>query len=627
MRGGPISSLRAFVAQITALALRSPLWCGRLLALSLVLGLAIPTLASAASSTLRANASSRHGKLQLHKRALGESSGAKARWACPEGACDAIVVAQPAKASDGSGERRGLDPQDLQSAYRIPSTLSSPQTIALVDAFGYPHAESDLAAYRSKYGLPPCTKANGCFKKVNELGEEAHYPEEEEGWDVEAALDEDMASAACPHCHILLVEGSSEFPADLGASENTAAALGATEISNSYGYPERLKEICGKTGCTEFNADYEHPGAEIFASAGDSGYGDVFFGLGFSTTNFPAASPSVVAVGGTALFEVESLPRRWWEEAWGESLIEVGTGSGCSKFQKKPAWQTDNGCKKRTDNDVAAVAAVVSPVSIRIDGTWELVGGTSVASPLVAGIEAHASAHERSLGAQAFYEDPGSLFDVTQGFNWNADDESGTSECAPNEYLCNAEVGYDGPTGLGTPDGVPLETPTVTEVQPHEGPVTGGTKVTITGAEFTGTEEVKFGSTEAKSFSVASATSITAESPAGSSGTVDVTVLTPAGKSATSAADQFTYMAQPTVTKVAPHTGAAKGKTKVTITGANFTGATEVKFASNEAQSFSVGSATSITAHSPAGSGTVDVTVTTAAGKSATSTADHFTYK
>jgi hypothetical protein len=96
-------------------------------------------------------------------------------------------------------------------------------------------------------------------------------------------------------------------------------------------------------------------------------------------------------------------------------------------------------------------------VSIRIDGAWSLVGGTSVASPLLAGIEAHASAAERALGAQAFYKDPGSLFDVTEGFDWNPLDESGSSECAPNEYLCNAGVGYDGPTGLGTPDGVPVE--------------------------------------------------------------------------------------------------------------------------------------------------------------------------
>jgi hypothetical protein len=602
--------------------------CAGLLAAALLAALGAAAAPSLAASEAPARAQdAAHGKLDLRRPALRSVSGARARWACPQGACDAIVVAQPAKVSDGSGERRGLDPQELQTAYDIPKTLSTPQTVALVDAFGYPDAESDLAAYRAEYGLPPCTKANGCFKKVNEKGEERNYPEEEVGWDVEAALDEDMVSAACPQCHILLVEGTTEFPVDLGASENTAAKLGATEISNSYGYPERVKEICGKDGCTQYDVDYEHPGSEIFASAGDTGYGDAFGEWGVSTINFPAASPSVVAVGGTALFKVEGLPRGWSEEAWGESFVGVGTGSGCSKLQPKPAWQTDTGCKKRTDNDLSAVAAVVSPVSIRIDGVWELVGGTSVASPLVAGIEAHASAHERSLGAEAFYEDPQSLFDVTQGFNWDAFDASGTSECAPNEYLCNAEVGYDGPTGLGTPDGVPVEAPTVAKVVPHEGPPSGGTKVTITGTGFTGAEEVRFGTATAKTFAVNSATSITAESPAGSSGTVAVTVVTPGGASAASAADQFTYEAPPTVAKVTPRTGSATGGTRVIITGTNLASAKEVKFGSAAAESFSVDSTKSITARSPAGSGTVDVTVTTAAGTSATSTTDRFTYK
>lgn len=475
------------------------------------------------------------------------------KWACPRGACDALVV-EPVKHADeytlpdssrildGSGERRGLDPQDLQSAYDIPSTVESPQTIALIDAYGYPDAESDLATYRERYGLPPCTKADGCFKKVNEKGKESALPAESEEWDVEAALDEDMASAACPQCHILLVEGSGELPAELGASVNTAAKLGATEISNSYGYPEGLEEVCGKSQCSQYEKDYEHPGVLIMAAAGDAGYADTYFELGMLTTDFPASSPAVVAVGGTALFKVASTPRGWSEEVWNEPAISVGTGSGCTT-KAKPSWQTDTGCKKRTDNDVAAVAAVVTPVSIRYDGTWTLVGGTSVASPLLAGIEAHASTQSRSLGADAFYREPGSLFDVTEGFNWNAINESGMSECAPHEYLCNAEVGYDGPTGLGTPHGVPAltEPPAVTRISPRRGPLTGGTRVKITGSSLSGATEVDFGSLPAK-FSVNSASSITAESPAASTaGKVAVTVRTPGGKSAESSADEFTY--------------------------------------------------------------------------------------
>ncbi len=629
---GPAGFSRVFMARAvvsSALGGAFRRGCPMALALACVVVLAVPALAAAnGTASASSGAGAVPGKLHLHKPALKTpaESTAPPRWACPEGACEAIVVPQSVKkATLGSGERRGLDPQDLQSAYSIPSTLSSPQTVAVVNAYGYPDAESDLAKYRERYGLPACTKASGCFKKVNEKGEEANYPAEESGWDVEAALDEDMVSAACPQCHIMLVEGSTEEPADLGASVNTAVKLGATAISNSYGYPQDYEPWCGTTGCTKYNSDYKHAGVLITASAGDSGYDDVYEGL--DSPDFPAASPGVVAVGGTALFKNAGDPRGWFEEVWNEPALSAGTGGGCTELETKPTWQTDTGCAERTDNDVAAVAAVVSPVSVRIDGTWELVGGTSVASPLVAGIEAHESSHERSLGAHAFYEDPSSLFDVTEGFSWDPYDASGTSECAPNEYLCNAEVGYDGPTGLGTPNGVPVEPPTVKKVAPHEGPVTGSTKVTITGTSFTGATEVKFGSVAAKNVTVVSATSITAESPAGSAGTVNVTVITPAGTSATSSADDFTYVAAPTVTKVEPNTGPEAGGTTVTITGTSFTGAKAVKFGSAAAKSFTVVSATSITAESPAGSaGAVNVTVTTAGGKSATSSADRFTY-
>ncbi len=494
-----------------------------------------------------------HAKLHLHKRALGTGApSTRPRWACPEGACEAIIAPRPVRVGDGfalpqsgtllkgGGELGGLDPEELRSAYSVPATGGSGQTVALIDAFGYPDAESDLATYRERYGLPACTKANGCFEKVNEQGEQAHYPKEEAEWDGEAALDEDMVSAACPGCHILLVEGSTEAPADLAESVNTAASLGATEISNSYGYPEQDEELCGKTGCAQYNTDYVHAGVMIFASAGDSGFEDTYDGLGLQT-NFPSSSPNVVAVGGTALIKDKKLARGWREEVWNEPRIFAGSGGGCSKFESKPTWQTDSGCAQRTDNDVAADAAVKTGVSVRLDGEWQVYGGTSVASPLVAGIEAHASGSERALGADAFYAAPGSLNDVTEGFNW--DTFNGSSECAPAEYLCNAEVGYDGPTGLGTPDGVigVAPAPTVTKVTPKSGPATGGTSVTIAGSGFTGATEVKFADGEAAKFTVLSPTSMTAESPAGTVGTVDVTVTTPGGTSAVSAADHFKY--------------------------------------------------------------------------------------
>ncbi len=176
--------------------------------------------------------------------------------ACPEAPCEAIVDPPAVRKSgrwrlpaggpllEGSGEKGGLDPQDLQAAYEIPSSGASNQTIALVDADGYPEAESDLAKYRERYGLPPCTTADGCFRKVNEQGEEANYPSPSLEWDTESALDLDMASATCPSCHILLVEASSSNMQALARSENMAASLGATEISNSYALGERA---CGQT--------------------------------------------------------------------------------------------------------------------------------------------------------------------------------------------------------------------------------------------------------------------------------------------------------------------------------------------------------------------------------------------
>jgi len=167
--------------------------------------------------------------------------------------------------------------------------------------------------------------------------------------------------------------------------------------------------------------------------------------------------------------------------------------------------------------------------------------------------------------------------------------------------------------------------PTVTSISPTSGPATGGTSVTINGTNFTGTTAVTFGATAATGITVVNATQITATAPAGT-GTVDVRITTPGGTSATSAADQFTYVAAPTVSGISPATGLTAGGAIVTITGTNLTGAMAVRFGASNATSFTVSSATQITATAPAGAGTVDVRVTTAGGTSATSGADQFSY-
>ena len=148
---------------------------------------------------------------------------------------------------EGGGEGGGYDPSNLQSAYGIPTSGGTGETVALVEAYGYKEAETDLAKYREKYGLSACTKASGCFKRVNQKGEEKNYPAEggevEKSWTVETALDMDMVSAACPNCHITVVEATTQNPKDTAASVEEAATLGATEISNSYGYPENNEDI------------------------------------------------------------------------------------------------------------------------------------------------------------------------------------------------------------------------------------------------------------------------------------------------------------------------------------------------------------------------------------------------
>jgi hypothetical protein len=347
--------------------------------------------------------------------------------------------------TSGSGELGGFSPADLRSAYKLPASGGSGQTVAVVDAYNDPDAESDLAAYRSHYGLSGCGKSGGCFKKVNQKGEEGSYPTSSAGWSQEISLDLDMVSAACPECHILLVEASNAEVKEMAAAVNEATTLGATEISNSYGLPEEFDSE-GK-GYSHYDSYYSHPGIPITAAAGDYGYDN--WEDGAKSPSFPAASPAVIAVGGTTLLPSEG-GREWAETTW------TGSGAGCSLTQGKPPWQTDAGCKDRTGNDVAAVADPGTPVSMydsyEVKEKWHDMGGTSVSAPLVAGTEALNSSYARSIGAEALYLGASSTFDIKIGTDFPLEEG-----CTPT-YFCTAGVGYDGPSGNGTPDGL-LELP------------------------------------------------------------------------------------------------------------------------------------------------------------------------
>ena len=325
----------------------------------------------------------------------------------------------------------GYHPADLASAYKLDRSRGAGQKVAIVDAFDDPKAESDLATYRAQFGLPACTTANGCFKKVNQSGGTTVYPAPNPGWAEEISLDLDMVSAICPKCKILLVEATTNSFANLAAAVNTAARLGATEISNSYGGSESSDE-------TSLAASYRHPGIPITVSSGDGGFA--------ARAQVPAAFSTVIAVGGTRLVHAANT-RGWAETAWFTST-DSAAGSGCSAFVAKPAWQHDTGCPRRMIADVAAVADPATGVtiydSLPPDTGFEVFGGTSASAPIVAAVFALAGNGAAINNASFVYAHKTLLFDVTAGKN-------GT--CPNASYFCNAKAGYDGPTGLGTPWG------------------------------------------------------------------------------------------------------------------------------------------------------------------------------
>jgi subtilase family serine protease len=318
----------------------------------------------------------------------------------------------------------GYQPSDLQVIYNVPQSGGAGQTIGIVVAMNDPNAASDLAVYRSTMGLTPCTTATGCLRFAAENGSST-LPAGDQDWGQEMSIDLDMASAICQQCKLLVVEANSADIEDLTTSVSTAISLGATVVSNSYATPE--------TAATDAdNSKWDHPGVPIVAGAGDSGYG----------VNWPAASSYVTAVGGTTVLPILSYTAIL-ESAWAD------TGSGCSSGIAKPSWQTDALCKKRTVNDVSAIANPVPGVAVydtyfssASDQGWNVYGGTSVATPIVAGMYALAGNGSTIDNASRIYANSGSLNNIILGAN---------SLCL--SYLCTAGLGYNGPTGIGTPNG------------------------------------------------------------------------------------------------------------------------------------------------------------------------------
>jgi subtilase family serine protease len=322
---------------------------------------------------------------------------------------------------------QGLSAVQLRSAYH--ATTAGSAKVAVVTAYGDPGIKDDLDKYSRTMGLPvlpTCSSKSqtSCFEKTDQRGGQ-RFPRTDAGWGLETALDVEAVHAMCPGCRVELVQADTAGTADLLAAVDQAVASGAQVVSMSWGGAEF-------SGQTTYDRHFQAPNVTFVASSGDSGFG----------TSWPAASNQVIAVGGTHL---QLGPNgRAAETVW------AGSGSGCSRYETKPAWQHDTGCGKRMVADVSAAAdpatgaAVTTSLSPGGAG-WFTVGGTSLAAPLVAGLVGLAGGGNHATIAKQLYASIGTarLYDVNSGRN---------GSCSPS-YFCSGVLGYDGPTGVGTPNG------------------------------------------------------------------------------------------------------------------------------------------------------------------------------
>ncbi len=553
---------------------------------------------------------------------------------------------QPAVRGTRQGKNKepaagALTPSDLHGAYELPAetSVSGAQTIAVVDAFKDPTVESDLAVYDQEFGLPECTKADGCLRVINQKGDESPLPANEGGWAVEITIDVQMAHAICQNCHILLVEAEGPENSDLSAGVNAALAAGATEISNSYDSGEAEAEAAAEE--LELNEQaYDHPGTVITASSGDCGYRDqaTIEPSGEckdlpSAVPFPAVSPDVVAVGGTELTESGGS---WTSAVWGDG------GGGCSSIFTAPAWQngplgvsnwSDTKCGSfRLSADVSAeadpytgVAVYDSTVDERESG-WLVYGGTSVASPIVAGEFGLAGgAGGVSYPAKTLYGHLGqaaALYDVTSGAN---------GSCA-GATSCEAAVGYDGPSGVGSPLGLAAFAPTSGTPASTGAPSIAGTPEVGQTLQLTpGSWSENPSSTQyqwqdcnsggSACVAIEGATGDSYEVTTHDSGS-RIRVMETAGNAEGFGPPSFSAASvrvgasapAPTITGISPKKGTAG--TTVTIRGTGFLKLKSVDFGSTAASSYETLTEDEIIAEAPEGSGTVLVSVTTASGTS-----------
>jgi subtilase family serine protease len=316
-----------------------------------------------------------------------------------------------------------------------PPTKFGPQTLAIVTSYHAPNIEQDLKIYSTYFGLPDCTVANGCLTVLNQNGSTLLPQVVESSWAVQTALQVETAHALCQTCRILLLEANSNQVIDLATAVNTGAHLGATAITNGYGAPEW-------SGQTSYDGYFNHPGTAITFSTGDSGYG----------VEYPAASPQVTAVGGTTL-------QLYTDNTYASESVWSKTGSGCSLYELASSWQLylpnwkQLGCGLNravadvsADADPATGVAVYSSTSYNGFTGWWQMGGTTLASTIIASIYAlHGELPQGTIATTVpyLYMTQNSRHDIATGKNGICGD-----------FMCTVSTGYDGPTGLGTPNGL-----------------------------------------------------------------------------------------------------------------------------------------------------------------------------
>lgn len=331
----------------------------------------------------------------------------------------------------------GLSPIQVSHAYGFNSVAAAGkgQTIAIVDAFDDPKIEQDLAVFSKQFGLPACTTANKCFKKIYASGKK---PKTDAGWSGEIALDVEWAHAMAPQAKIILVEAASDDMNDLFSAVKVAVKSGANIVSMSWGAGEFPEQ-------TSFDAIFNNSKVSFFASSGDSGTGIIY----------PASSPYVIAVGGTTL-SIDNYGNYQGETAWS------GSGGGLSSVEGWPQSQsslpTPQSNNMRGVPDVAYNADPETGFSVynTVPGDggigWSVVGGTSAGAPQWAALTAVVnSTLSTNIGGNLMSQLYAAANPVTGNYNYDFNDVSSGSngDCG---YLCTAQIGYDYVTGLGSPE-------------------------------------------------------------------------------------------------------------------------------------------------------------------------------